>query len=196
MTDPRTCPKCRHAWHGNGYCYNMASDNDCECRGVGATDSYTPTTEEVRYQIQDGHLSSGGIDGPMFDRWLAAVRRSEREAMVRALLPAKRAREVKAVAAEEAARLLTAWANRQAESLHPAWHQERGPGIVQRSHWASGFQAGILHLAEQLQREDVIEAGAIAFDNAPKEPDITSIDDCLRIALAAMLAKIAEGEPR
>lgn len=30
---PKTCPVCRHAWHGNGTCYNMASDNDCSCKG-------------------------------------------------------------------------------------------------------------------------------------------------------------------
>lgn len=28
-----TCPVCKHATHGTGICYNMASDNDCACKG-------------------------------------------------------------------------------------------------------------------------------------------------------------------
>jgi hypothetical protein len=27
------CSVCGHAIHGNGVCYNMASDNDCICKG-------------------------------------------------------------------------------------------------------------------------------------------------------------------
>jgi hypothetical protein len=34
VSKPGTCPQCRHASHGTGVCYNMASDNDCACRGV------------------------------------------------------------------------------------------------------------------------------------------------------------------
>jgi hypothetical protein len=30
-TDQNTCPRCRHAAHENTVCYNMASDNDCNC---------------------------------------------------------------------------------------------------------------------------------------------------------------------
>jgi len=43
---------------------------------------YTPTVEEVRQQIDDGSLTTGGIDGEMFDRMIAVV---ERAAAVKAL---------------------------------------------------------------------------------------------------------------
>lgn len=35
---------------------------------------YTPTEAEVRRQIEDGSLSTGAIDGPAFDRFVASVK--------------------------------------------------------------------------------------------------------------------------
>lgn len=35
IADDETCPDCRHAKHPKGFCPNMASDNDCDCKGGG-----------------------------------------------------------------------------------------------------------------------------------------------------------------
>jgi hypothetical protein len=43
-----------------------------ESKGDEGMTGYTPSTEEVRQQIQDGVHSSRGIDQDAFDRWLTA----------------------------------------------------------------------------------------------------------------------------
>ncbi len=55
------------------------------------------------------------------------------------------------------------------------------------------FVAGILHLAEQLQRKDVIEAGSDALPVLPGADNPEHYRSVMRDCLAAMLAKIAEG---
>lgn len=84
------------------------------------------------------------------------------------------------------------WAKREAERFKTIQSRTAGE-------W------GILHLAEQLQREDVIEAGARGIDpEAFLEPEWSMVGAEMKprrqraiaystAALAAMLAKIAEG---
>jgi hypothetical protein len=46
--------------------------------GCSAVTAFTPSTADVRRQIQDGSLSSGAIDGEAFDRWLDGVKAESR----------------------------------------------------------------------------------------------------------------------
>ena len=57
----------------------------------------------------------------------------------------------------------------------------------------AGAQWGILHLAEQLQREDVIKEGARSIRATITESPEKSWNHHARVALAAMLARLAEG---
>ena len=51
------CSKCGHAPHGQGVCFNMASDNDCDCKGddLLARDIYI----EVMPQVFQGEKFGG-----------------------------------------------------------------------------------------------------------------------------------------
>lgn len=111
------------------------------------------------------------------------------------------------------------WAKREAKRKFPPNHLVGDPfgatGFAESDPYGydetegRGFESGILHLAEQLQREDVIEAAARDYyeeeandsDGFDAWPDWVDVDDDLRevyrsrarSALDAMLAKIAEG---
>lgn len=67
-----TCPKCRHAWHGSGTCYNMASDNDCSCPGpVQVTIDTEPIIEMITRPPVAGERPK--VDA-YFERWAWSLR--------------------------------------------------------------------------------------------------------------------------
>lgn len=64
---PDTCPKCFHRFHDSlPFCPNLASDNDCSCKGSGA-----PVINEEP-ELMDAIITSGempeGDLGAIWDR--------------------------------------------------------------------------------------------------------------------------------